>query len=258
MPAGQRSWRKNVPPLLIITAMDMEADILIGKLENKHVENIYKYTFYEWRISGYPVVICLSRVNTRNASVATYIAIEKYHPIAIINPWTAWGHGKIVHPGDVIIVEDCFNIISWRAQIKAEWEWSNSLERNLLTFSGDSWSAFQLLSGDNNLIKIAKKIKNPHWKVYVGRIASWDFRNREADKILFLNKEYDTLWEDMECVAIYDIAHDFNIPALWIKAISNNEILGEKFDKNMSKVPQEFAYELILQIIKNIKNLAKK
>ena len=61
----------------------------------------------------------------------------------------------------------------------------------------------------------------------------------------------------MECIAIYDIAHDFDIPVLWIKAISNNEILGEKFDKNMAKVPQEFAYQLILQIIKNIKHLAK-
>ena len=184
-----KDMNESYHPLLIITAMEMEADILINKLENKHAKNIYKYTFYEWTISGYPVVICLSKVNTRNASVATYIAIEKYNPIAIINPWTAWWHWKVVHPGDIVIVEDCFNIISWRAQIKAEWEWSNSLERNLLTFSGDSWSAFQLLNGDTNLIKMAKKIKNPYWKVYVGRIASGDFRNREADKILFLNPE---------------------------------------------------------------------
>lgn len=245
-------------PILIMIAMEMEANILIDKLENKRIKKVYKFTFYEWTLLGYPVVICLSNVNTSNASIATYIAIERYHPFAILNPGTAWWHGEIIHSGDIVIVEDCFNMISWRSQIKVEWEWSNSLDWNLLTFTWNSGNTFKLLGGDTNLINIAKNIKNPYWKVFVGRIGSWDFWNREVDKILFLNKEYHTLWEDMECIAIYNIAHDFNIPVLWIKAISNNEILGEKFNKDMAKVPQEFAYELVLQIIKNIKHLANK
>lgn len=38
---------KSSRPLLIITAMEMEADILINKLNIKRIEHIYKYTFYE-------------------------------------------------------------------------------------------------------------------------------------------------------------------------------------------------------------------
>ena len=66
-------WRS---PILVMIAMEMEADILIDRLENKRTKKIYKFTFYEWTILNYPVVICLSDVGTRNASIATYIAIN--------------------------------------------------------------------------------------------------------------------------------------------------------------------------------------
>jgi hypothetical protein len=42
-----KDTNKSLRPLLIITAMEMEADILARKLKNKHIKNIYKYTFYE-------------------------------------------------------------------------------------------------------------------------------------------------------------------------------------------------------------------
>lgn len=240
-------------PIVIMVAMDMEADFLLEKLKVKKIEKISKYTFYEWYISDYPVVLCLCKVNIRNASVATYIAIDKYHPIAIINPWTAWWHWKIVRPWDIIIVKDCFNSISWKSPIKSEWDWSNSLERDLRSFNADSWDTFQLLNWDSNLIKIAEKLSNPYiyGKIYTGTIASGDFWNREYDKIMFLNIQYNSLWEDMECIAIYNIAHDFNVPVLWIKAISNNEILWEKFDKNMAKIWQEFTYKFLLKLIES-------
>lgn len=239
-------------PIVIMTAMEMEADILLNKIKIEKTEKIGKYTFYEWSMLDYPVVLCLCKVNTRNASVATYIVIDKYHPIAIINQWTAWWHWKMVHPWDIILIKECFNIISWRAPIKSEWEWSNSLELNMVSFNGDSWHIFEMLNWDLELIKLGETFDNPYWKVYVWRIASGDFWNREADKILFLNSKYGSLGEDMECIAIYNIAHDYNVPVLWIKVISNNEILKESFDKNMAKIWQKFTYEFLLKLIKNI------
>lgn len=233
--------------------MEMEADFLLYKLQIDNIEKIWKYTFYEWSILDYPVVLCLCKVNTRNASVATYIAIDKYHPIDIINPLTAWWHWKLVHPWDIIIVKDCFNIISWRAPIKSEWEWSNSLERDMISFNGDSWHIFEMLSWSWELIKIAETIDNPYWQLYTWVLASGDFWNREYDKIMFLNSNYNSLWEDMECIAVYNIAQDFNVPVLWIKAISNNEIIWEKLDKNMAKIWQEFTYNFILKLIENAK-----
>lgn len=239
-------------PIVIMTAMEMEADILLDKIKIEKTEKIWKYTFYEWSISKYPVVLCLCKVNTRNASVATYIAIDKYHPIAIINQGTAWWHWEKVHPGDIVIVKECFNSISWRSPIKAKWKWSNSLEWDFRSFTDDSWDTFQLINWDSELIKIAENLNNPYiyGKIYVWTLASGDFWNREYDKIIFLNTQYNSLWEDMECIAIYDIAHDFNVPVLWIKVISNNEILKEPFDKNMAKIWQEFTYEFLLSLIK--------
>ena len=41
-----------------------------------------------------------------------------------------------------------------------------------------------------------------------------------------------------------------NIPVLAIKVISNNEILGEKFDVLTAEACQEFVYEYIKEYIK--------
>ena len=53
----------------------------------------------------------------------------------------------------------------------------------------------------------------------------------------------------MEGIAVYTVANNFNIPVLGIRIISNNEILGEEFDKNLGLKSQEFTYELILKMI---------
>ena len=95
--------KKN--PIVIMAAMDVEADFLIKKLENMTYETIEKYKFYEGTIEDYPIVICRCYVGTINASIATFISIEKYQPIAILSQGTAGAHGKNIHTGDLVIGE---------------------------------------------------------------------------------------------------------------------------------------------------------
>ena len=77
-----------------------------------------------------------------------------------------------------------------------------------------------------------------------GVIGSGDIWNREADKILMLNREYGVLCEAMEGIAVYTVANNFKIPVIEIRVISNNEILNEKYD-----LIQKFTYDLIQKII---------
>lgn len=238
-------------PIVIMAAMDVEANFLIEKLENMTYETIHKYEFYEGTIKGYPVVICHCYVGTINASVATYIAIQKYHPIAILSQGTAGAHAKNIHTDDLVIGEKCVNIVSCKTPYKKEGEGSNSLEWKLLKFIAGEEDRLEYQSATKTLIELAKKIPYTDGTVHFGTLGSGDIWNQETDKILWLHEKYGTLCEDMESIAIYTVANDFNIPVLGIRVISNNEILGEPYIRTTGLKSQEFCYQFILEMLKN-------
>ena len=53
----------------------------------------------------------------------------------------------------------------------------------------------------------------------------------------------------MECVSIYTVANLYRVPAISIKIISNNEVLGEVIIAMCGKKLQEF----ILKILEKVK-----
>ena len=76
-------------PIIIIASMVEETDFLKQKLEDfKEIKNGV-YTFWEGKMFNYPVVVVFAKIGVINSSVATYIAINKYNPILIINEGTA-------------------------------------------------------------------------------------------------------------------------------------------------------------------------
>ncbi len=91
-----------------------------------------------------------------------------------------------------------------------------------------------------------------------GTIGSGDAWNCEVDKILWLHEKYGTLCEEMEGIAVYVVANNFNIPVLGIRVISDNEILGEPYERELGRKSQEFTYEVIMKIIEEQKNTAEK
>ena len=79
--------------------------------------------------------------------------------------------------------------------------------------------------------------------------------NNEADRIMHLNKKYNTLCEEMEGIAIYQIANQYNIPVIGIRVISNNEVLEEKYDVSTGEKVQYFVQKLVEKYVENYVNL---
>ena len=75
-----------------------------------------------------------------------------------------------------------------------------------------------------------------------------DIWNKNVDRIKSINKKYGVVCEDMEGVSIYTVANLLEIPAICIKGISNNEVLGEKYDYTIGKKLQEFVLELLKKL----------
>ena len=78
-----------------------------------------------------------------------------------------------------------------------------------------------------------------------GRLGSGDIWNKEYDKIMIFHNKYGVCGEDMEGYAMYQAAEKFNIPALSIKGVSNNEILGEAYDYTVMEKLTEYAYSIL-------------
>ena len=236
-------------PIVIIASMEIGIQVLLKKMEHVVKKNINKYEFYEGMIHHYPVVVCHCHVMSFNAAVATTLAIQTYHPLAIINEGCSGAHGKEIHKNDIVIGKRCINIVSNKTPHKKEGEGSNSLDAELVYFleGEDEKTVYQ--PADQHLVELCKNIPYSKGNVFFGTLGSGDVWNNEADKILHLHEKYGTLCEDMESIAIYYVAHTFSIPVIGIRVISNNEILEEGYDRNIESLSQEFAYELILKII---------
>ena len=244
----------NKKPILIQTAMEVECQEILKKLDDLKEVEIQGYQFYEGRIEDYPIVVSLSKVGLIHTSSSLTLAINRYQPIAIINVGIAGATSKELHIKDIVIGESCVNMNSYRTSNLKEGEGSNPMEWELITFLSGQEDKLIIEKSSHSLIELTKQIKNQeNNKIYYGRIGSGDSWNREMDRLLFLNQKYDILCEDMEAIATYTLANQWHIPVISLKMISDNSLTGEEYNRDIGKDMQEYVIKYIHQVILHIK-----
>lgn len=238
--------------ILIQGAEPSETEYLESKLQNSEVIIIGRFTFTKGNYGNQDIVISRTKVGEINAAAATSIGILEFNPDIIINQGTAGGHGREVHKGDLIVGEEYVQINTF---------YSNHLEEGQGSRL-DNWCFREYISDEDKevrknykiaskyLVGVAKKIlpKIVNTKVHCGVIASGDVWNREIDRILYLNKEYKTLCEEMETAGVYKIANSFGISVLTIRIVSNNELLGEEYEPQIAEKCQKVIYNFVKEL----------
>ncbi|KAK8857580.1 hypothetical protein M9Y10_015985 [Tritrichomonas musculus] len=236
-------------PIAVIVAMHSELSELLTKIGKYNTTTVKKFKFYEGTINDNPVIICHCGISEINAGIATLLAIQRYNPRAIISEGTAGGYGNEVHRSDIVIGEKAVNLASFKTGRKKQGEGSNSLEWQMVTFIEGKDDALSYQLGNENLVKLAKKVNYKGGNVHYGVVGSSDNWNSEADRILFFKNNLGALCEEMECFSVFSVANDFGVPVIAIKVISNNDMIGEAHDISTAKGAQDFTYDLILQIL---------
>ena len=242
-------------PILISVAMQSELSSLVNKLDNKKERKILNYRAYEGFINSYPVVILETQVGLVNAAISLTKAVDIYKPVAIINQGTAGSHEYNVRKFDIVIGKTVVNINSIKTNVMQLGRGINPLDWQIKEFISDAKDEVIVYEASEEMVELAEKIsdKYTYGKLHTLRIGSGDVWNREIDRIKWINKTLKTSCEEMESMSVYKIANMNNIPVLAIKVISNNEILGEKFDVLTAEACQEFVYEYIKEYIKLLK-----
>jgi len=241
-------------PILLQGAMEVEVKYFKEILSNLEEIEIHGYKFYKGIYEEYPIVISKTNVGLMEGTLATYIGITNFNPVAIINQGTAGGCSKNAHNYDIVLGEKCININSYITKRREETQGSMPLEWELLTFK-DGKDELIELEADNTLLDIALKCANKYNKgnVMDSTIGSGDVWDNEIDRIKWFNEKYNVECEDMETISTYNVCKKLNIPVLGIRVISDNEILKEEYDKNIGIESQKYTIEVVKELIKSLK-----
>lgn len=236
--------------VMIMGAMeDVELNVLKENLADIEVYNENGYKFYKGKLMDNTIILSCTKIGAINAALATQIGILKFNPNIIIGQGIAGGHGYNVHANDIVIGNEIININNIETVKKEKGEGSDSLEWELNSFENDNSERIIIEKSSEMLLENARKVNYKYGNVLFGRIGSGDVWNKETDRILMFNEKYETLCEEMEGYAISKVANLYNIPMIIIRAISNNEILNEEYNRVVGKYAQEFTLELLKNII---------
>ena len=102
-------------PILVQGAMVSETDRLVAGLDHPLLDKIGTWSFWRGTLDGYPVIVSLTNKGGANAAAATMLAVERFHPVAIINQGTAGGHDPALHVYDIVIGTRALNTGAFRS-----------------------------------------------------------------------------------------------------------------------------------------------
>lgn len=231
-------------PVLIQGAMDVETEYLVSALECPVETALGGFRFWRGRVEGLDVVVSRTGIGTILASCATALGIQTFAPSLVVNQGVAGGHTEDLHVGDIVVGRTCVHIHDLVTPQKGRgegadqstWEFHDHTDgADPLVYRADpAWAARFEAAGYTGGRKVA------------GQLGSGDIFNREYDRIFWLRERAGELCEDMESIAAYQICHRFGVPCVGLRILSNNELTGEPYRREVGIGLQRFVLETLL------------
>ncbi|MGL6169397.1 MAG: 5'-methylthioadenosine/S-adenosylhomocysteine nucleosidase, partial [Fusobacteriaceae bacterium] len=167
---------------------------------------------------------------------------------------TSGGHDPKLHTGDIVLAQSTVNIGAMRTERK-EYGISES-HRDGIFFDvvqrirdeKNNPETHKEFYSDKKLLEIAKKTEYKKGNLVLGVIGSADQWNRELERIKYLNEKFNTSAEEMETVAVAQVAKAYKIPFIGIRILSNTEVHNEDFNPKTALWCQEYTLDFIKKI----------
>lgn len=225
-------------PILIQGAMDVETDRAVGRLEDRREESIAGFRFWYGRYAGLDLVVSRTEVGMVSAAAATVLGIQRFTPSLVLNQGTAGAHRSDLHVGDIVVGRTCVDIQSVLMPKRGAGEGMEPATWTLWDFDADTPPVF--LEGDAQWAERFEAAPYAGGRVVSGRLGTGDVFNREHDRILWLRAQAGEDCEDMESLAAYRVCRRFAVPCLGLRIISNNELTGEPYRREVGEDLQDF------------------
>ncbi len=227
----------------IIGAMTEEIEDLKSKMENPEIEKRAGFTFFSGKIHNENIILLLSGIGKVNAAMGTTLLIELFKPDCIINTGSAGGFSKQLSIGDVVISTEVRH---------------HDVDATIFGYEYGQVPQMPAAYIPNNiLVNIAEKAVNKLDNVNTrkGLIATGDSFMHKDEHIHAVREKLPAIEAaEMEAAAIAQCCHNYELPFVIIRAIS--DIAGD--DENQIefteflKVAAVNSALMVIEIIKMI------
>ncbi|AGK55010.1 5'-methylthioadenosine/S-adenosylhomocysteine nucleosidase [Bacillus sp. 1NLA3E] len=228
----------------IIGAMEEEVTLLRNNIENPTIETIAGCEFTSGKMDGVDVVLLRSGIGKVNAAMSTTILLQKFAPDYIINTGSAGGYNPSLNVGDVVISSEV-----------------RHHDVDVTIFGYEYGQVPQLPAAfvaTEKLVQIAEKSAQEISDINVvkGLIATGDSFMNDPARVEFVRTKFiDLQAVEMEAAAIAQVAHQFGVPFVIIRSLS--DIAGKEsnvsFDQYLEKAAVNSA-TLVMKIVSGLKN----
>ncbi|MCE4956180.1 5'-methylthioadenosine/S-adenosylhomocysteine nucleosidase [Macrococcoides caseolyticum] len=193
----------------IIGAMQEEIEILKNDMVDLVTEKQAHVEIYKGSLYGKEVVLMQSGIGKVNAAICTTLLIKEYQPDVIINTGSAGGLGASLSVGDIVISQDVLH---------------HDVVATAFGYDlGQVPGMPAVYKADTNLISVAEQaIQENNLTAHIGLIVSGDsFIGSAEQKQIILNHFSDSLAVEMEAAAVAQTCHQFEVPFIITRAISD-------------------------------------
>lgn len=194
----------------IIGAMEQEVSILKQAIENCQEVQKAGCTFFSGQLNGVDVVLLQSGIGKVAAAVGTTILLSEYQPDVVINTGSAGGFDSSLNLGDVVISTE---VRHHDADVTAFGYEIGQMAQQPAAFLADA-----------NLMDVAEKALDQMEDKHAvrGLICTGDAFVCTAERQEFIRKHFPSVIAvEMEASAIAQTCHQFNVPFVVVRAISD-------------------------------------
>ncbi len=229
--------------IAIIGAMEEEVSLLRENIEKPSVETIAGCEYTSGTMKGHEVILLRSGIGKVNAAMSTAILLQHFTPDAIINTGSAGGFDPSLNVGDVVISTE---VRHHDVDVTAFGYEYGQVPQLPPAFTADS-----LLK--QTAINSVKELGDV--QVVSGLIATGDsFMNDPVRVDAIRDKFVDLQAVEMEAAAIAQVAHQFQVPFVIIRSLS--DIAGKKSDLSFEQYLDKAALhsaKMVMNIVESIK-----
>ncbi|MCC5801477.1 MULTISPECIES: 5'-methylthioadenosine/S-adenosylhomocysteine nucleosidase [Bacillaceae] len=228
--------------IAIIGAMEEEVALLRENISNPKVETIAGCEYTSGTMHDKEVILLRSGIGKVNAAMSTAVLLQHFKPDCIINTGSAGGFDPSLNVGDVVISTEV-----------------RHHDVDVTAFGYEYGQVPQLpaaFTADENLkqtaINSVKELGDA--QVVSGLIATGDsFMNDPVRVDAIRDKFTDLQAVEMEAAAIAQVAHQFHVPFVIIRSLS--DIAGKEsdvsFDQYLEKAALHSA-KMVMNIVKSV------
>lgn len=222
----------------IIGAMDEEVELIKGKLENREDTAKAGCEFHQGTINGTEIILLKSGIGKVNAAIGTTLLIQLFQPDHIINTGSAGGFNESLKVGDIVI----------STEVRY-----NDVDATVFGYEFGQVPQMPAYYVPNaELMEVAKKAaEKVGIHAVTGLILSGDSFMSDHSRVEELKTRFNNPYcAEMEAGAIAQVCHQFDIPFVIIRSLS--DIAGSdakvSYDQFLETASVNSAKQVLLMI----------